>query len=230
VHEVTLAPYFLSKYELTQGQWERFTGSNPSQYGAHNFNTDWNAAGRAADLLHPVEQVDWNDCTEVMSRLGVALPTEAQWERAARAGTGTPWWTGDEAESLEGAANLADSYGKQHGASAWMAWDQWLDDGSTVHAAVGSYRPNAFGLHEVHGNVWEWCRDGYGGYNLPVGKEDTERLVAGPRDRVFRGGGFNVVAANARSANRSITAPGYRDLGLGLRPARRIATPLSEKY
>lgn len=100
---MTLAPFFISKYEMTQGQWRRFTGENPSYHGP-----DYRYKGEppAETPIHqnqpwnPVEQVSWPDCRDVLDRLGLVLPTEAQWEYAARAGTSTAWWTGNEKESI----------------------------------------------------------------------------------------------------------------------------------
>ena len=221
VHAVTLTPFFLSKYEMTLGQWLRFVGEDPSQFGPHDYDTDWNRSGREADLSHPVEQVSWTTCTEVMARLGLELPSEAQWEYGARAGTATVWWTGDAKETLQGAANLADGYAKAHGGSGWVEADDSLDDGNTVHAPVGIYSANSFGVHEVIGNLWEWCQDGYvdGFYRQSSGR-DPVAPVAGASLRVSRGGGFESGAAYARSASRNAYTPESRAFHIGLRPAR----------
>ncbi len=227
VHEVTLAAFFISKYEMTQLQWRRFTGGNPSRYGP---SWSWNGRPPAEAPIHqnlpwnPVERVSWTDCRDVLGRLGLVLPTEAQWEYAARAGTDTVWWTGDDKESIgvEGAGNLADGWTKSKGGpSAWV-YEDWLDDGWVVHAPVGIFSPNGFGLHDVIGNVWEWCHDGYGGYDADVQPGDGLRNVAGARDRVRRGGGFYSPAALARSAFRFNFTPAYRHDYLGVRPARVI--------
>ena len=219
VHEVTLSPYLLSKYELTQGQWQRFTARHPSNYAPGTI-----IGGHPTTLMHPVEQVSWNDATEVLPRIGLELPSEAQWERGARAGTDTPWWTGRARETLVGAVNLADQAAARAGAT-WSDIKDWpeLDDGWVVHAAVGSFRPNAFGLHDVHGNVWEWCLDGYdSGFYGSSREADPVRDPAGARGRVLRGGSYSLAASYARSAIRSLLTPEYRDYYLGLRPAMGI--------
>src|SRR6185503_3453921 len=139
IQEVALSPFFMSKYEMTQGQWLRFTGKNPSRYDPRS-----EFGGHRSTLLHPVEQVSWTTCSEVLSRMDLLLPTEAQWEYAARAGTLSVWWTGDVKESLAGAANVADSFCRKNGGPSVWVYEDWLDDGYSVHAPVGSYAPNAF--------------------------------------------------------------------------------------
>jgi formylglycine-generating enzyme required for sulfatase activity len=216
-HEVTLAPFFLSKYAMTQSQWQWATGSNPSVYKPGSRFGDKVTTG-----LHPVENVSWVDCERWLQRMGLLLPTESQWEYAARAGTATPWWTGAERESLADAANLADAFCKRNGGPAGWNYESW-DDGYAIHAPVIAYRPNPFGLFGVHGNVWEWCRDAYGRYDASEAREgDGLREPAGSASRVGRGGSFGGAASDARSANRNAGAPEYRDGNLGLRPARGI--------
>ena len=217
VHAVTLSPFFLSKYEMTQGQWLRFVGKNPSHYQP--------PGGLAPSLLHPVEQVSWLDCTREMERLELSLPSEAQWEYGARGGTRGVWWTGSERESLRGVANLADQAGARAGA-AWQDIKDWpeLDDGFAVHAPVERFAPNPFGLHNVCGNVWELCLDGYDGdfYGKAASKDPVSPLE-GSSSRVNRGGGFDFAASSARSASRDSGTPSDDVDDLGLRPARTIA-------
>jgi formylglycine-generating enzyme required for sulfatase activity len=213
VHAVELSAYFLSKYELTQGQWLRLTGRNPSNY---------QKSALAPTLLHPVEQVSWLDCMEWLPRAGLGLSSEAQWECGARGGTDTPWWTGADRESLRGAANLADQAAARAGAT-WGDIKDWpeLDDGYAVHAPVGTYSANAFGLHEVHGNVWEWCLDGFdSGFYGQSPRRDPVAPHEGAAYRVTRGGGFNIAASLARSALRSFLTPSDAIPFLGVRPAR----------
>jgi serine/threonine protein kinase/formylglycine-generating enzyme required for sulfatase activity/uncharacterized coiled-coil protein SlyX len=227
VHEVTLAAFFMSKYEMTQGQWQRFTDENPSSYGP---NWSWKGEPPADEPIHqnrpwnPVEQVSWIECQDVLTRLGLVLPTEAQWEHAARAGSNTVWWTGNEKESigLMRAGNLADGWTKRMGGPASWRYEDWLEDGWIIHAPVGSFSPNAFGLHDVIGNVGEWCRDGYAYYDRDVEPGDGLRRVFVARDRVTRDGGNRRPAVFARSANRHHAAPETRFLDLGVRPARAV--------
>ncbi len=217
LHSVTLEPFFISKYEMTQGQWLKVTGKNPSQYGPGN-----NLIG-ARPLLHPVENVSWYECNHTMFTFGLVLPTEAQLECATRAGTVTVWWTGNNRESLRGAANLADQAALRAG-QPWPDAHDWpgFDDGFALHAPVGSFRPNAFGLHDVHGNVWEWCKDNFGSYKLPVKTGDGERLADDPTVKVDRNGDYMSKASYSRSAFRDKLTPDYRYFNLGVRPTRML--------
>jgi len=188
-HEVTLTkPFYLGKYEITQDQWEAVTGDNPSNTQGRNL---------------PVTGVSWNDCQEFIKKLnaktdcGYRLPTEAEWEYACRAGTTTVYSFGDKITPKD--ANYYYSNIKK-----------------TVE--VGSYKPNAFGLYDMHGNVWEWCEDWYPAY----AKEsviDPKGANDGPF-RVLRGGSFGGNDSTARSSNRFASSPTVQNGINGLRLAR----------
>ena len=180
----------LGKYEVTQGQWEAVMGSNPSYL---------NRCG----LDCPVERVSWEDAQEFIGRLNAMdgegtyrLPTEAEWEYAARAGT-----TGDRYGNLDAIA--------------------WYDDnsGGRKHP-VGQKAPNAWGLHDMLGNVWEWVEDWYGDY--PGGSVTDPRGPASGSYRVRRGGGWRSGASNCRSAIRISATPGNRNSNLGFRLLRTV--------
>ncbi len=219
VHEVRLSPYFLSKYEMTQSQWLRCTGATPSQYGPGS-----SFAGHRHGWVNPVEQVNWSQCVEVLSRSGLSLPSEAQWENGCRAGTSTAWWIGADRESLRGQVNLADRTAGLAGAT-WPGISDWpdLDDGWVAHARVGTHAANPYGLHDVHGNVWEWCLDGHHGDFYGRSPElDPVAPLAGTSNRACRGGGFGDSAALARSAHRGDEPAGNQSDSIGLRPARAV--------
>ncbi|MFN0244845.1 MAG: protein kinase domain-containing protein [Planctomycetota bacterium] len=217
LHEIELAPFFVSKYELTQGQWLRFTRKNPS-----NHPPGENHGGHATDLTHPIEMVSWTECSRVLHELGLTLPTEAQWEYAARAGTTTPFWTGVERDSLIGAVNIADRSATRVGAP-WNSEPEWpeFDDTFVIHAPVHALRANPFGLHHVLGNVWEWCRDGYARYATPVQPLDGERPAIDPQ-RIARGASFLDKFMSARAGHRARADVEIRDKNIGVRPARAI--------
>jgi len=221
-HVQTLDPYFLSKYELTQAQWVRARGFNPADLRPGRFVT---STGLGADttLLHPVETVSWSDSVETLRRLGLVLPTEGQWEAGARAGTAWPWYTGSEFETLAGHANAADRTLYDTGQlGAGGAYLEWLDDGYALHAPVGSYAPNPFGLHDVLGNVAEWCADEYSPYSNPPRAGDGRRTLLMTTDRVARGGGFldgvQYLRVSARENRHGEPTSG----SIGLRPARSL--------
>ena len=213
VHTVTIRdPFFISKFEMTQGQWLRIDGRNPSRF----------PAGRRFGpvrhtLLHPVEEVSWWNADMMMRRLGLMLPTEAQWEYAARAGTTTVNWSGDDLAMLEGAINLADQTCRDHGCSL-VRQDSW-DDGYAYTSPVDAFRPNPYGLHDVIGNVHEWTRDVYAPFSRPTREPDGLREAEGDW-RVFRGGHFTTVTDNR--IGRRIGFMPEATAWIGLRPARRV--------
>ncbi|MFT5048983.1 MAG: sulfatase activating formylglycine-generating enzyme [Chlamydiales bacterium] len=219
VHPVSLSPFLISKNELTQGQWSRIAGWNPSRY---NPDTPPTNIGEIT-LANPVENVSWEECSLWLGRMGLELPTEAQWEYTARAGSSTEWWTGAERDSLVGAANLADRAATRAGAT-WSDIADWpeLDDGWPVHGVVGSLAANHFGLHDVHGNVREWCRERRGTYGQPVAENNGERVDPEEQARIFRGGGFSNAAVRSRSGMRGAYPKDLRFNDLGVRPTRTL--------
>ncbi len=191
-YRVTLTKdFYMGKYEVTQEQWEAIMGSNPSHFkGARR----------------PVEQVSWNDAQEFIEKLNAQdavkrsgmkfrLPTEAEWEYACRAGTKGNFSFGESAELNK--MNYSGSETKD----------------------VGSYAPNAWGLHDMHGNVFEWCEDWYGYYDSaavtdPKGAPDGN-------DRVLRGGSWGsdsgLGAMECRSSHRSKLNPAHHFNNTGFR-------------
>jgi formylglycine-generating enzyme required for sulfatase activity len=217
VTEVTLEAFFLSKYEMTQGQWLRLVGRNPSTYAPGQI-----IGGKMVDLRNPVEQVSWEDCDLWLGRLGCVVPTEAQWEYGARGTTTTPRLNGPSKDGLSSMTNLADAAFGAAGATAPV--ESW-NDGYAVHAPVGTFDANLFGLHDTLGNVFEWCRDWLGSYELNPRARDGLRRPPAYRARVIRGGSFDYNASIARSALRTECAPKNRGHNLGVRPARSVSNP-----
>ena len=219
VHTIRLKPFLMAKFELTQAQWKRWTGRQPSQY-----HPGTQEVLRITDR-NPVESVSWFDCTTVARQMGLRLPTEVQWEYAARAGTNTSWWTGDERDSLRGAVNLADQTAASLGVG-WAAINEWpgFDDGYCMHAPVSSMRANGFGLHHVHGNVFEWCRDRFTpqSYSVPVSGDDAERQIFNADLHVIRGGSFINGPSAMRISLRASAKPELKNYNLGCRLSRAL--------
>jgi formylglycine-generating enzyme required for sulfatase activity/serine/threonine protein kinase len=217
-HVVTLAPFFLARHELTQEQWARLWTWDPELRTPSTYRADAAVAGEQITPAHPVEQVDWTMCTTLLTRHGMVLPTEAQWEYGTRAGTTTPWVVAR--DRLATVANVADGDAARK-APNWTC-EPWRD-GHVVHAPAGAFAANAFGLHDVHGNVWEWCRDSYAEYG---NERDGDGLRGDDDsrsgDRMIRGGSFNYPATDARSAYRYHNTPSVRFSYLGLRAARSL--------
>jgi len=193
VHSVTLTnAYYIGRYEVTQAQWMTVMGSNPAHYVPSN--------GYPGTTERPVEQVPWVTIQEFLSATGLRLPTEAEWEYAYRAGTTTPYHSGPGFPNGTTNDELVSEIG-------WWGGNS----GGQTHA-VGGRAANALGIHDMHGNVWEWCHDWYGGYASgaqtdPVGPE------SGP-GRVHRGGAWDS-SSLMRSSTRSPYEPwrSYRTLG-----------------
>ncbi len=230
MHTVELAPFFLARHELTKGQWKRLSWR--ADPGWHQVGEEYQGNPAAITECHPVESVDWVICQELLRRHAMALPTETQWEYGCRAGTTTPWWTGGEATSLAMAANLLDLLAERE-YPEWGRQEGDFGDGWCCHAPVASFRPNPFGLFDVHGNVWEWTRDGqHGPGAVPRAGDGLRGDPDSASLRVIRGGSFHDAARSARSGFRSGYAPTFRNAILGVRAARTarqgdVATALS---
>jgi len=191
LHQVTLTKdFYLARYPVTQALWQAIMGNNPSHFKGEN---------------HPVDQVSWEDAQELITNLNertgenlYRLPTEAEWEYACRSGSSETYCFGDD-------ENLLGEYA-------------WYNNNSEQKThPVGEKKPNAWGLYDMHGNVWEWCQDWYGDYSQGS-VTDPAGLSSGVR-RVFRGGSWFYGADYCRSAIRFRCSPGYSYIILGFRLA-----------
>ena len=214
---VRLGSFFLSKYEVTQAQWSRMADGEQPSYNKPGISYQ---DGLPVTVRHPVDSVSWNRATEVLSRYGLDLPTECQWEHACRAGTETRWFTGDDVASLQGYANIMDrTFGNYQPDRLFEAA---VDDGFISPAAVGSLLPNRFGLHEMAGNVAEWCKDLRAPYTIPARPGDGLRHDSTSQIRAVRGGCSLWPSRAARSSERNGVAPGEQVSMIGLRPVRGL--------
>ena len=191
--------FYLGKYEVTQDEWQAVMGNNPSFFSG---------CGNC-----PVEKVSWNDVQAFIEKLNARsregryrLPTEAEWEYAARAGTTTDTYAGDVTETFLRINPVLNR----------IAWYPWNSEDRTH--PVGGKEPNAFGLYDMLGNVWEWVQDRYGGYPGGVVTDPS-----GPDrgfTRVFRGGSWASYAKDCRSAARKRNVPESRFTDVGFRLVR----------
>lgn len=204
-HRVTLTEgFWLGVHPVTQAQWQALMGNNPCLF-------------KGDDL--PVEKMSWHDCQDFVAALarqvgpGFRLPTEAEWEYACRAGTTTPFSFGKTLSSDQ--ANYNGFYAEKYSHTG--------DTQGVYHQTttpVGSYPANAWGLHDMHGNVWEWCADWYEPH--APGDVTNPRGPRQGRARVYRGGSRIYSASNCRAAWRPRTHPSTRDYNFGFRLARSI--------
>ena len=192
-HRVVIKePFYMGKYEVTQEEWVKVMGKNPSSFKSEKVGMD--------SRRHPVENISWNDAQEFLKKLNATvethgraslqfrLPSEAEWEYAARAGTSTAYSFGDDPAQL--------------GAYAW-----YNDNFNNMTHPVGEKLPNPFGLYDMHGNVWEWCQDWYDErYYVNSPQENPQGPPSG-KYRLLRGGSWNNEPLNVRSANRGRSEP-----------------------
>jgi formylglycine-generating enzyme required for sulfatase activity len=192
VHEVCVDDFYLGKYEVTQGQLEKVMGNNPSNFKGRD---------------NPVEQVSWNDVQEYIDRLNrqsgrkYRLPTEAEWEYAARSGGKRDKFSGTSQESELGQ----------------YAWYSSNSAGRFSSEPVGQKKPNGLGLHDMSGNVWEWCADWYDANYYQNSPKDNPKGPGNGQLRVLRGGSWYDNPRSVRAAARNWGAPADRGLSLGFR-------------
>ena len=200
-HQVKVSDFYMSKYEVTQAEWESVTGTNPFDFKGKTF---------------PAEQVSWDDCQAFIQALNrktgkkYRLPTEAEWEYACRAGTTTPFNTGGNLTTEQASFNGSYSYNENKRC-----------DYSQKPIAVDSFAPNAWGLYNMHGNVSEWCSDWYdANYYAACKAKGVVENPTGPASgecRVMRGGLRYDYAKSCRSANRSASTSDFIAYGVGFR-------------
>jgi len=188
-HEVTISkPFYMGVTPVTQAQYQAVMGNNPS--------------GFKGDTL-PVEQVSWDNAVAFCQRLGAKdgkhyrLPSEAQWEYACRAGTTTAYYTGNDEIALNAAG-----------------WYRGNSDQQTH--PVAQKKPNAWGLYDMHGNVWQWCADWFADNYVAADKTDPTGPANGSL-RVLRGGSWHNHSSNCRAANHDKYPPDSRGHNVGFR-------------
>lgn len=217
-------PLWLGVHEVTIGQFRQFveatkyqTAAEKSPEGGYAYDprtqrlgptpgSSWRRTGFDQDDTHPVVNVNWDDALafcewlSLKERATYRLPTEVEWEYACRAGTSTRWPSGDEESSLVGVANLCDTSLRQ--AYPFAKWSMEWSDGFAFTAPAGSFPPNAFGLHDMQGNVFEWCADTWQGTDYagkPVPDPATPDIS---ETRIVRGGSYLSLTLFLRSADR----------------------------
>ena len=228
---IELRAFFLSKYEMTQAQWLRATGELPSE----NFvGLDAKPSENPPiGPTHPVEHVSWNDAQRALARWNLALPTEAQWEYAARARSSTRYWSGDGFHSLRDKVNYNDGFSRGLSTTreeslegSEVSHAEYVD-GFSHHAPVDAFVPNGFGLFHVLGNVAEWTADWY---CLSYSASSVAQVVPGTGElkplfsnaKLHRGGGHKSSPEHLRVSARAKRLPNAAAWDVGVRAARAL--------
>jgi sulfatase modifying factor 1 len=243
-HRVRITkPFYLGAYHVTRGQFQQFVAEThyrtdaekeeePGAYGRDiektrlrfNAKYSWRKAGFEQTDEHPVVNVSWNDavafCAWLSKKEGkiYRLPTEAEWEYACRAGTATRYYSGDDPETLAKVGNVADATFKAKFPD--KEWTIKASDGYVFTASVGKFKPNAFGLYDMHGNAWQWCADRYGSEYYAKSSVDDPTGPDSGNHRVFRGGSWAHPPEHAQSAHRGWCSPDHGYDVAGFRVAR----------
>ncbi len=243
--QVTLTKdYFLGECEVTRGQFRKFveaegykTEAEADGKGGYGWDTakktwvqdpkyTWRDPGFVQTDEHPVVEVSWNDavafCEWLSRKEGKTyrLPTEAEWEYACRAGSRGRFHFGDDDEELAKYGNVADASFR---AATGMTYGIQADDRFGFTAPVRQFKPNPWGLYDMHGNAWEWCQDYYGPYDKLASLKDSFQSTKQSNEcRVLRGGSWVGFAGGCRAAYRSNNAPDYRSGYSGFRVCFRL--------
>jgi formylglycine-generating enzyme required for sulfatase activity len=240
-HRVRITrPFYMGTYHVTWGQFRKFVatsgyqteaekdGKGGSGYDGEKFEQkpefNWRNTGFEQGDEHPVVNVSWNDavafCEWLSAKEGKTyrLPTEAEWEYACRAGTTTRYYNGDDEEKLVEVGNVADATLKAKFPNAKNTIN--ASDGYAFTSPVGKFKPNAFGLYDMHGNAYQWCADWYNRDYYAASPNDDPKGPDTGSSRVSRGGGWFSFAAGCRSARRIWVSPVLRSIYLGFRVAR----------
>lgn len=233
VHQVFVAGFALGKSEITRGQFAAFVEETDYDAGGECWTLErgkaikrsgrnWRNPGYAQDDAHPVACVNWNDAQAYVDWLSkktgkpYRLPSEAEWEYAARGNTGSARYWGDSPDEACKYANVADVTAKTQILASWTIHN--CSDGYAYTAPAVSHEANAFGLHGVIGNLWEWTEDGWHD-NYNDAPADGSVWHGGGTKRVLRGGSWVNHPRLARAAVRGAAEPAYRSAGFGFRLA-----------
>jgi formylglycine-generating enzyme required for sulfatase activity/serine/threonine protein kinase len=236
--------FYLGVTEVTRGPFRLFvddtgykTEAEKDGKGCYGLNEEtgkfeqnpkftWQSPGFEQSDEHPVVNVSWNDAQEFITWLSkreakeFRLPTEAEWKYACRAGTTTAYFSCDDPESLASVGNVKDGTAKER-------YPDWATiaarDNYVYTAPVGRFRANAYGLYDMHGNVWEWCADWFDKDYYKQSPRDDPRGPAAATNRAIRGGSYDSAPRDCRSAYRGRNGPAYRDFHLDFRLARNDA-------